>query len=594
MANFFKNLKPKADLSRHGFDLSQRHVFSMPAGALLPVLNLACVPGDYHEIRVSDLVRAMPMQTAAFLRAKQQIDFFFVPYSQLWMYWDSFINQRADKTSALELNHNPLYAPNFSLGGVLQTLYTWNISSITDQNLYPLFHGAIRLLDLLGYGNFEPLMNLTELGDTTISASGRGSTADMTQEYSMIAQQVENTFCNPWPILAYQKIWSDFYRNPYWDAAQDPTVYNLDDVNSDSVDASRVNVGRICSALRLRYRSWKKDYFTSLLPDSQFGGVSIASVSGDFVLNGFPVNTTGSRLGMYQSGDSVGTRIGISGRVETTTYNQSGLGVDILELRKAQALQVWREKVIRAGYRSDANQMAHFGVKPQFSEDSHPLFLGSTEANIMVDDVQATAQTGESVNGKLGDLAGKGVSFQNDSEVIKFNSRDFGVIMAIMSIVPESEYNSVSLDKDKTLIEPFDYYTPEFQNLGLEPVTHKELNLLQTGFNDVVGYAPRYYCYKNSYDKVHGEFCHHNGYFANWRGQFENWATPLDRFQVPEESVAYAGMQDSANQYINPAILDSIFYQAYDGMQIHDQFIVDAHFDIKSVRPMSVLGLPSY
>lgn len=105
MADLFKSLKPTAHLSKNGFDLSRKHVFSSQAGMALPCLSLETVPGDYFEIDLASLSRTQTFNTAAFLRGKQRFDFFFVPYTQLWHPFNQFISQRDDKHSTRQLGH---------------------------------------------------------------------------------------------------------------------------------------------------------------------------------------------------------------------------------------------------------------------------------------------------------------------------------------------------------------------------------------------------------------------------------------------------------------------------------------------------------
>lgn len=57
MADLFKALKPTAHLSKNGFDLSRKHVFSSQAGMALPCLSLETVPGDFFEIDLASLSR---------------------------------------------------------------------------------------------------------------------------------------------------------------------------------------------------------------------------------------------------------------------------------------------------------------------------------------------------------------------------------------------------------------------------------------------------------------------------------------------------------------------------------------------------------
>lgn len=41
---------------------------------------------------------------------------------------------------------------------------------------------------------------------------------------------------------------------------------------------------------------------------------------------------------------------------------------------------------------------------------------------------------------------------------------------------------------------------------------------------------------------------------------------------------------------IDPKVLDPIFSFNYDGRTMTDQFMINSYFDIKAVRPMSVVG----
>lgn len=602
MGNFFKNLKPHADLSRHGFDLSQRHVFSTSAGLIQPVLNIPCVPNDFHQIRVSDLLRAMPIQTAAFTRCKQVVDFFFVPYVQLWHRWPDFINQRQDQTSSYFNTSLPIYAPHFDLGDLIQDLVINNSQeSNFDSNGFNKFVGSCRLLDLLGYCNLFPFMDRTS--DIVIMGSGFNTSEQAVNAINSFSQDHLHTNYNLWPILAYNKIWSDFYRNPYWDTSVEPSLFNVDNITGVDFDSAKCSSELVARMFELRYHSWKKDYFTSLLPTQQFGDVSVVNFGlNNFVLSSLNKSTAGNLYGKASSDGGEITSGPAAGPIRwsaTSVISNTTPELSVLALRRAEALQVWKEKVLRAGYRSADNYEAHFGVRPNFESDNHPVFLGSVSQPLTIDDVTATAQTDASYNNALGDLGGKGVSFV-DSDTIEFRGSDYGVLMAMHYIIPETEYNSFGVDKDKCLLEPFDYFTPEYQNLGLEPVVSTELSMFKEQEDlKVIGYAPRYYCYKSSYDKVHGVFCHEPLSAPGFRGVFRHWVSPLDRFQnfgiaLPDgSSDINIGMSNPYNQYVTPSVLDSIFYNRYDGSIIKDQFVVDMNFSINSVRPMSVLGLPN-
>jgi hypothetical protein len=285
MADLFKSLKPKAHISKNGFDLSRKHVFSSQAGMALPCLAVETVPNDHFEIDVASLTRTQTFNTAAFLRGKQRYDFFFVPYSQLWHAFNQFITRRKDKHSTLQ--KGAVYCPNVSLSAILQEIYT-AASDYKDINGYNWSNNALRLLDLLGYGSYYAAMQLPQ------------------QQFQAYLAQLNGKYVNIFRLAAYQHIWYDFYRNKFYDtgdsgAASSVDVgdyvsfFNFDDIECTSVATSHIPVSssaekaRLRGLLGMRYIQWKKDLFTSALPGQQFGVVS----SVDIGLNSLSVGFTG-------------------------------------------------------------------------------------------------------------------------------------------------------------------------------------------------------------------------------------------------------------------------------------------------------------
>ena len=207
MADLFKSLKPEKHLSKSGFDLSQKHVFSMKSGQLIPCLALETVPDDYHEIDLVSLTRTLTLNTAAFLRGKMRYDFFFVPNSQLWHPFNQFISQRLDKHTTLQKGSK--FCPNVSLASVLQMIVDDDVTK--DIHGYKWRDNAVRLLDMLGYGNHSYL-----LGDYS---------ADVKAEY---IANYNTKYVNIFRLAAYQHIWYDFYRNKFYDVLDDTSVTTTD------------------------------------------------------------------------------------------------------------------------------------------------------------------------------------------------------------------------------------------------------------------------------------------------------------------------------------------------------------------------------
>ena len=79
----------KNKTSRNSFDLSYRNLFTAKVGELLPCAVFEMNPGDTISLDSSYFTRPAPLGTAAFTRLRENVQFFFVPYSLLWKYFNS-------------------------------------------------------------------------------------------------------------------------------------------------------------------------------------------------------------------------------------------------------------------------------------------------------------------------------------------------------------------------------------------------------------------------------------------------------------------------------------------------------------------------
>lgn len=168
---------------------------------------------------------------------------------------------------------------------------------------------------------------------------------------------------------------------------------------------------------------------------------------------------------------------------------------DVLTLRKSEAIQKWRQIALLSGNSVYDNMRGHYGVTPDHDRDHRPTYIGSVDAVVNIGDINAQSQTGTGANQTLGDVAGKALS-SIENKVFKFKANDFGVIMGIHSILPEAEYNAFGLEKNNSLLLTDDYFKPEYQNLGLEAIPSYEFMVEDTSSLSVLGYAPRYFGYK--------------------------------------------------------------------------------------------------
>lgn len=577
-----KMLKPSPKRGKNAFDLSHRHILGANFGELLPITCLETVPGDYFEINCADLLRAMPMVTSPFLRAKQHIDFWFVPYTDIWHQFNSFVTAKSQpQSSALNDSQN---VPHLALGDFM-TVYRAATSSDVDICNIEWTKGAAKLFNLLGYGDINYMG--ADIEDNPLPS------------------------VNLWRIAAYNYIWYNEYRQQYYDdgtrllhAGESPAkLFNFDDFDCSSYVLSDFNTEsayyqeRLMAMFQMRYRTWKKDLYTGLMPSTQFGDVSAVSFGSDTLMT----DTTSygnTATKVYISGTDVGNAVGQASNallrnsenfsaagdlqfrtLHSHTIDADSLGFNVLALRQAQAVQIWRENALRSGNRVNDNMRGHFGVAPDYQRDHRPTYIGSYDAVLNISDVNATAQVGSGGNQSLGDVAGKGLS-SLDSRTLKFNCNDFGVIIGMFSLLPEAEYNATGVSRPNQLVDRYDYFTPEMENLGLEAVSSQTFLTTNVNTAKILGYAPRYIAYKQKVDKVYGEFA--------TSGNLQIWCSP--KYDV-YQALSANPVLSLSTLYVNPNIFNVNFVA--DAATIGEQFLCDFFFDVEAVREMTVLGLPT-
>ena len=140
----------KAHPERNAFDLSHNDVFSCAPGMLLPISCTEVLPNEHYEINPQIFLRTMPLNSAAFVRLRQHIEFFFVPMRVLSRQFQQFVVGTKYPQSALStLNDFSGHLPSVPLASI--RYWMENTTGIDGLSI-KLSLGAQRLFDLLGYG----------------------------------------------------------------------------------------------------------------------------------------------------------------------------------------------------------------------------------------------------------------------------------------------------------------------------------------------------------------------------------------------------------------------------------------------------------
>ena len=128
---------------------------------------------------------------------------------------------------------------------------------------------------MLGYGSFLASSN-TAKAAITKAYLGYDSVGDTDNPLVYRVSQTVNLL----PLLAYQKIYYDFFSESQWEKHL-AYAYNVDywDGKSQLILAPEM--------LQLRYANYPKDYFMGMLPNSQYGSVAVlpSSYSSNYTSN---------------------------------------------------------------------------------------------------------------------------------------------------------------------------------------------------------------------------------------------------------------------------------------------------------------------
>ena len=143
------------------------------------------------------------------------------------------------------------------------SLQTINGNGVFDDAGFPYVYGASKVLDMLGYGSFLASSN-TAKAAITKAYLGKDKVDDADNPLVYSVSQTVNLL----PLLAYQKIYYDFFSESQWEKHL-AYSYNVDywDGKSQLTLAPEM--------LQLRYANYPKDYFMGILPNSQYGSVSV-------------------------------------------------------------------------------------------------------------------------------------------------------------------------------------------------------------------------------------------------------------------------------------------------------------------------------
>jgi hypothetical protein len=601
---------------RSGFDIGRKNAFTAKVGELLPVYWDISMPGDKYKFNVEYFTRTQPVETSAYTRLREYFDFYAVPLRLLWKSAPSVLTQMQDinQIQALSFTQNlalGTYLPSLPISQLHNVLLYMNGgsrnpgSSTALKNMFGFSRSDLsyKLLSYLGYGNIVKEAPSSDNRWWSTSLQNSGASSNYTQAY------IQNNYVNVFPILAYQKIYQDFFRWSQWEKAN-PSSYNVDYFTgvSSSLVSNLPSVSsdywKSDTMFDLKYCNWNKDMLMGILPNSQFGDVAVIDV-----------DQFGSSNILLGNGTNLNSKLSIASPVSSSTAPVPFFATDassshtlpvgsslflelgslksqftVLALRQAEALQRWKE-ISQSGdsdYREQIRK--HFGVNLPQALSNMCTYIGGISRNL---DISEVVNNNLASEGDTAVIAGKGVGAGNGS--FTYTTDEHCVVMCIYHAVPLLDYTITGQDGQLLVTDAESLPIPEFDNIGMEVLPMTQIfnspkasiaNLFNAGYN------PRYFNWKTKLDVINGAFT----------TTLKSWVSPVTEsllsgwfgFGYNEGDVNPSTKVVLNYKFfkVSPSVLDPIFGVAADSTWDTDQLLVNSYIGCYVARNLSRDGVP--
>lgn len=593
----------RANLPRNGFDRGYEIKFQQSCGHLLPIFAQPVLGESKVTINRESIIRAAQVNTAALARVSHNIDFYFVPFRQLYSLYGVKRTATKDIHSSL-INQSNINARIPFISPAIMQNYLEQPTSV-DVTGVDVRIGSMRLLDVLGYGiNFNNV-NFDDTSDLITWPNG--------------AQVTQGIACNPFRLLAYQKVFYDHYRVSNYEPNQ-VQAYNIDDLANTN---GSFNIARLQLCTELHLAPYRKDYLLNIYPSLNYASSSVLLPNFDqfFRIPSFVQNAqfqiedpvSGSDDFYTQSTRILNRSTSLNG---LTTLNSPSIflegdtdsGRSIPVAFSAQSIRALfaLDKMTRlAAYAPQhvADQFeARFGFRPYAEDLNESKYLGSFKSDMAFQEVVSTAQTD---GASLGQIGARGFTADGMQRDINFNVPEDGIIIGVSYFLPRRSYDSGFVDKFNTFIDVTEFPQPEFMDLGLQPLRQYEIYRMQnlggstqwsdsiaTSINNTIrGYQPAYSEWKIGRDVNTGLFI--NGKILS---PFSTHTNPdySSQVQTKNPTVVPSYLREDGVSpfyfYCQPRDMDDIFMQSFNGWLDSDQFFGMVRFKFNCIQNLSVHG----
>ena len=690
---------------RNGFDRSETHLYSQPAGMILPVYQMFMQPNDHVSIDTRSIVQAQTLKGRPFLGMKQNFAFYFVPCRLMYSYSkalftglkpkntliSSLLSNNAAQTAATKPVKAPVFKPYQVFArfagapdesGNIPDMMTYRTTQAGDKpfagpagsdtpptgfNETPGYFGGTRSngrqttsddaplasakpgIPTGSYNSVQPEIGNSPFGKYLIQDSPFYDAlgypllpsyvrfCDLFRYGAMpyIGESINvNEFnasmyayeANLFYFLAYQKIYQDHFLDSNFENVN-PLSYNVDDLfSTDSMQSKfdlKVDVKSFDRALDIfspRYVKYNKDLLSNIHPSPLF------------------VDDVTQTIKTFVGSDTVW-----SGNNTSIVKDSPGF-VSAANLRNLFAFDKMQQISSRAPKTYKGQMLAHYGVNVA-DDMTESIYCGGFQKVLEVNPVIATSDgqaADSSTNfGQQGSYIDSGQSGH-----VNFDAKEHGVLMCVSWFSPASLYDSDGIDAFNVKFAREDYFVPEMEDLGMQPIDYSRLLPPWASFSDyrlpdMSGAVEEYYSkhqsdvkaaydklYRNSRLSVHGRALGNNSSkfpaekVYGWQPRYHEYKSGADYIHgefktgrsmqiltlhrpTPFNYQLGVGMikgRDFPNKnfngvpagflFVDPACTNEVVEVNYDGTEKTDPFRISTEFNVSYISDMSVSGMP--
>lgn len=541
----------RLDMSRSKFPRNFSHKTTFNAGQVIPFYVDEVLPGDTFQVRTSKVVRMQTLLTPVMDNVYLDTYYFFVPNRLVWEHWKQFMGENTESAWIPQVEYEvpQLTAPANG----------WEVGTLAD--------------------------------------------------YMGIPTGVKGLSVSALPFRAYALIMNEWFRS---ENLTDPLNIPVDDATVQGVNTGNY-VSDVAKGGKPFVANKFRDYFTSCLPSPQKGPdvtINTAQLGNAPVvpmdkpvpkdLLNYPYNVyipngnsnfaAGYHAGsVHQNGFGGAYWLAEDGNNDLDPTIDNGVVgypanlwaqfdntvsvATINQLRTAFQIQKFYERSARGGSRYIETLKAHFGVTSPDARLQRPEYLGGNRIPVSINQV---IQNSGTVSGStpLGDTGAMSLTTDVHSDFTK-SFVEHGFVIGVMVARYDHTYQQ-GIERFWSRKSMFDYYWPEFANIGEQAVLNKEIYAQGNAQDDeVFGYQEAWADYRYKPSRVSGEMR------SSYAQSLDVWHLADDYSKMPALSDAWI--------HEDPATINRVLAVSDN---LANQFFCDIYVQNYSTRNMPLYSVP--